>query len=139
MIDWPKLYSYLQLDREIEKQVFLFSIDEGVFGLWELVRTVDHYNSLTLVEKYAVAYDLLKEILAEDLAILEEYTNNSLTSKIKEINYPYSVEVLNNPRSWELSSEPFYSLSITAQGEKYLDQLNRNEKDKLRIRLFVNN
>ena len=128
-----KLYSHL--DRELEKLVLLVSIEEGLYGLWELVQNVNHYEFLTLVDKYAVAYDLLKEILVEDLAKLEEFADSSLTNKIREIDFIDTMVVLDNPRSWDLIGEPVYSLSITVKGENYLNNLNSKELKTLDDRL----
>ena len=129
-----KPHSYL--DRELEKQVFLFCIEEGLFGLWELVQTVSYYEFMTLVDKYAIAYDLLKEILVEDLAKLEEFTDSRLTNKVRDIELIDTILILDNPRSWDLNGEPFYSLSITSKGSSYLDNLDEAELNRLNNRLF---
>lgn len=132
-MDALKLYSHL--DRELEKQVFIFSVEEGLFGLWELVQNVNHYEFLSLVDKYAIAYDLLKELLTQELVKLEEFEDASLTSKVRDIDFAEAIPVLDNPRSWDLNGTPFYSLYVTVEGKGYLDKLNQDELRKLDNRL----
>jgi hypothetical protein len=129
-----KLYSHI--DRELEKQVFLFNIEEGLYGLWELVQIVNHYQFLTLVDKHAIAYDLLKEILSEDLAKLEEFTDSRLITKVRYVDLVETNSILDNPRSWDLSGEPFYSLSITSKGHSYLDNLDEEKLNRLHNKIF---
>ncbi|WP_093829232.1 hypothetical protein [Spirosoma endophyticum] len=96
-------------------------------GLWDLVQTINQYRFLTVVDKYAVAYHLLKEILAEDSAKLEECADASLTGKTKENDLTDTGEVINNPRSWDLTGESTFTLSTTDKGKHYLKNFKRDE------------
>ena len=111
----------MNLDRMLEKLAMLWSIEEGLYGLYQLFENLNRYQFLTIVDKYSIVYDLLKEILREELATLEEFTDSRLTIKIKDVDLVDMALILDKPRSWDLNAQPTYSLSLTSKGEQYLD------------------
>ena len=121
-----KLYEYL--DRELEKLAMLWSIEEGLFGFYQLNENINHYSFLTSLNKYLILYDLLREVLFEGLATLEEFTDAHLTTKVKDVDLVETFLIIDNPRSWDLNSQPTYSLCLTSKGEEYMDR----HPDKLR-------
>ncbi|QJW89101.1 hypothetical protein HNV11_06705 [Spirosoma taeanense] len=123
-----KLYNLI--DKQVEKSVFLFAADEGVYGLWEFVQEVN-FEFLTIAEKYAIAYDLLKELLLDELLILEEFTSTDLTQKVKNIEVTELESILSRPFSWYPSGTPTYSVSITQRGIDYLEKLSELERQNL--------
>lgn len=128
-----KLYG--PLDRQLEKVAFLVLADEGVYGLYEFVQQVN-FEFLTIAEKYAIAYELLKELILDDLLFLEEFTNPSLSHKVKTIDATDLESVLSRPASWYPSGRSTYSVSITQRGIDYLEKLSEIERAKLQQRLF---
>lgn len=126
---------YSQIDKQLEKLVFLVSADEGVFGLWEFVQIVN-FEFLTIAEKYAAAYDLLKELLLDELIVLEEFMGADLIQKVKNIDAAELESVLSQPSSWYPSGTPTYSVSITQKGVGCLEKLSAFETEKLKHRLF---
>ncbi|MGX5853736.1 hypothetical protein ACWKW6_08845 [Dyadobacter jiangsuensis] len=109
------------LDRQLEKLAMLWSIEEGLAGLYQLFENVNHYAFLTLPEKYSIVYTLLRELLFEELAILEEFTDPHLTTKMREVGVSDFLLILNNPRSWDLNARPIYSLRLTSKGQEFMD------------------
>lgn len=105
----------------LEKLAMLWSIEEGLCGLYQLFENLNRYHFLTIVDKYSIVYDLLREILMEELATLEEFTDSRLVTKIKDVDLANMALILDNPRSWDLNAQPTYSLSLTSKGEQYLD------------------
>lgn len=111
---------YMHLDRMLEKLTMLQTIEEGLYGLYQLFENLNPYHFLTIVDKYSIVYDLLREILREELATLEEFTDSRLITKIKDVDLVDMAFILDNPRSWDLNAQPTYSLSLTSKGEQYL-------------------
>lgn len=133
-MELSKLYS--SVNRQLEKLVFLVEASEGVYGLYEFLLTIGYYDFLTIVEKYAIAYDLLKELLLEDLIVLEEFTDPDLKQKIRNIELTEVELILNRPFSWYTSSMPMYSVAITAKGEAYIKEADEIELKKLEQRFL---
>lgn len=127
---------YKKIDRELEKQVYLFNANEGNCGLYELLSELGRYNFLSIVDKYFVAYDLLFEILKEELVILEEYKDDSLQEKIRDIPFNEVEKIMNDPWSWYPSNKPLHTIEITKKGIEHVNQLDKEEKIKLNLRLF---
>ncbi|MFD1145421.1 hypothetical protein ACFQ4C_30120 [Larkinella insperata] len=130
-----KLYQFI--DRELEKLAMLWSIEEGLFGLYQLFEDINRYSFLTIADKYAIVYDLLNEIILEELATLEEFTDAQLTTKVKDVELVDISLILDNPRSWDVNAQPTYSLCLTSKGEQYMDS-RPNELKQLeeRSKLF---
>ncbi|SEJ36227.1 hypothetical protein SAMN05216327_10938 [Dyadobacter sp. SG02] len=100
----------------------LWSIEAGLFGLYQLFENINHYAFLTLPEKYSVVYTLLRELLFEELAVLEEFTDPHLTTKVRDVEAGYFLPILDNPRSWDLNARPTYTLRLTLKGEEFMDR-----------------
>jgi hypothetical protein len=76
---------YDQIDRELEKQVFLTDAGEGNYGLYSLVWELGHYTALSIGEKYTLAKDLLKELVRDGLLVVEEYEDSELKTKLRTV------------------------------------------------------
>ncbi|QDK81116.1 hypothetical protein EXU85_21865 [Spirosoma sp. KCTC 42546] len=129
---------YSSVNRQLEKLAFLVEASEGVYGLYEFLLTIGYYDFLTIVGKYAIAYDLLKELLLEDLIVLEEFTDPDLKQKIRNVELTEVELILNQPFSWYTSSRPMYSVAITAKGEAYIEAANEIDLKKLERRFLYN-
>lgn len=122
------------LDRELEKLAMLSSIEEGLFGLYQLFENLSDYPFLTLPEKYAVLYTLLRELLFEELAILEEFYDSHLIAKVRDVQFGEWLLILDNPRSWDLNARPTFSLRLTSKGQEFMamnhDKLKQLEEKR---------
>ncbi|PQA55688.1 hypothetical protein C5O19_19975 [Siphonobacter curvatus] len=96
-----KLYEFV--DRKLEKLAMLLSIEEGLLGLYQLFENINHLSFLTIADKYSIIYDLLIEVLWQELAILEEFTDPQLTTKVKDVDLIDISLILDNPRSWNVT------------------------------------
>ena len=96
---------YKKVDREIEKLVFLFNAQEGNMGLYDLIWELGGFD-LSIEDKYAIATEILKELLTEQLVLLVEYRDSNLETKIKNIEFTKIESIINNPISWYLDSKP---------------------------------
>ena len=121
------------IDLKIEKLVFLLNAEEGNPGIYELTWELGRFD-LTIEDKYKIARLVLKEILQDDLVVLEKYKDFKLEEKIATIDKGEIDEFLNNPFYWYPCNE-ILSISLTDKGNEYLDKEMPKYADRINERL----
>jgi predicted transcriptional regulator len=123
---------------QFEKELLLLNAEEGNLGIYELVLyQLAFHKKLKLAEKYELAIQILLELTKEGDIIIEKYEDNSLTKKIKEYsseNIGNLEEDLNTPQFWYISNSPHLIYTITEKGENYLDTIEKEQMNRLKMR-----
>src|SRR5688572_28182694 len=94
------IFSWEQIDRDLEKQVFLIEADEGNYGLYSLIWELGYYKGLPVDQKYAFASQLLKELVVDGLLVIEEFENPDFKNKLRTIGLNELDSVLNDVTAW---------------------------------------
>lgn len=128
--------TYEEIDRELEKMVFLSDAEEGNHGLYSLVWELGDYTALSIGQKYTLASELLRDLVVSGLLVVEEFEDANLKNRLRTVSDDDLDGILRNPTSWYPGQAPYFATALTTKGIAFFDACDERTMKRLDSRLL---